>query len=189
MVRHTRWQAAGTFPREDPNYEAYGVASWYGADFHGRRTANGEVFDANALTAAHPTMPLPCYAYVTNLDNGRTVLVRVNDRGPYVNDRIIDMSYAAAKQLGYTSRGRARVRVRYAGRAPLNGDDRYERQFLASQPWQQNTAVALASSPRETATRCVRKRTIARRCFGSVVADRLPRATRGQTHAAAVIFE
>jgi rare lipoprotein A len=137
-------------PREDPNYEAYGVASWYGADFHGRRTANGEVFDANALTAAHPTMPLPCYAYVTNLDNGRTVLVRVNDRGPYVNDRIIDMSYAAAKQLGYTSRGRARVRVRYAGRAPLNGDDRYERQFLASRPWQQNTAVALASSPRET---------------------------------------
>ena len=119
-------------PREDPNYEAYGVASWYGADFHGRRTANGEVFDANALTAAHPTMPLPCYAYVTNLDNGRTVLVRVNDRGPYVNDRIIDMSYAVAKQLGYTSRGRARVRVRYAGRAPLNGDDRYERQFLAS---------------------------------------------------------
>jgi rare lipoprotein A len=137
-------------PREDPNYQEYGIASWYGADFHGRQTANGEVFDANALTAAHPTMPLPSYAYVTNLDNGRTVLVRVNDRGPYVGDRIIDMSYAAAKQLGYTSRGRARVRVRYAGPAPLNGDDRRERQFLATQQTQPNTAVAF-NSPREQA--------------------------------------
>lgn len=120
-------------PREDPNYQASGVASWYGADFHGRRTANGEVFDAKALTAAHPTLPLPSYAYVTNLENGKTVLVRVNDRGPYVNDRLIDMSYAAAKHLGYTNNGRARVRVRFAGLAPLNGDDSRERQFLASQ--------------------------------------------------------
>ncbi len=120
-------------PRDNPNYDEYGVASWYGADFHGRRTANGEVFDANALTAAHPTLPLPCFVYVTNVDNGRTVLVRVNDRGPYVNDRLIDMSYAAAKQLGYLAKGRARVRVRFAGLAPLNGDDRRERQFLASQ--------------------------------------------------------
>ncbi|RUP10897.1 septal ring lytic transglycosylase RlpA family protein [Hyphomicrobium sp.] len=120
-------------PREDPNYQEYGVASWYGADFHGRKTANGEVFDAKALTAAHPTLPLPCYAYVTNLANGRTVLVRVNDRGPYVNDRLIDMSYAAAKQLGYIDQGRARVRVRFAGLAPLNGDDTREKQFLASQ--------------------------------------------------------
>lgn len=120
-------------PRDNPNYDEYGIASWYGADFHGRRTANGEVFDANALTAAHPTLPLPCYAYVTNVDNGRTVLVRVNDRGPYVNDRLIDMSYAAAKQLGYLGKGRARVRVRFAGLAPLNGDDSRERQFLAQQ--------------------------------------------------------
>ncbi|MBY0562486.1 septal ring lytic transglycosylase RlpA family protein [Hyphomicrobium sp.] len=120
-------------PREDPNYQASGVASWYGADFHGRRTANGEVFDAKALTAAHPTLPLPCYAYVTNLDNGKTVLVRVNDRGPYVNDRLIDMSYAAAKHLGYINNGRARVQVRFAGLAPLSGDDSRERQFLASQ--------------------------------------------------------
>ncbi|RUO98812.1 septal ring lytic transglycosylase RlpA family protein [Hyphomicrobium sp.] len=124
-------------PRDNPGYDEYGVASWYGADFHGRRTANGEVFDANALTAAHPTLPLPCYVYVTNVDNGRTILVRVNDRGPYVNDRLIDMSYAAAKQLGYVSKGRARVRVRYAGLAPLNGDDRRERQYLASQQYQQ----------------------------------------------------
>lgn len=127
-------------PRDNPNYDEYGIASWYGADFHGRRTANGEVFDANALTAAHPTLPLPCYVYVTNLDNGRTVLVRVNDRGPYVNDRLIDMSYAAAKQLGYLGKGRARVRVRYAGLAPLNGDDRRERQFLASRQERQWSA-------------------------------------------------
>ncbi|HVJ76594.1 MAG TPA: septal ring lytic transglycosylase RlpA family protein [Hyphomicrobium sp.] len=120
-------------PRENPNYVETGVASWYGADFHGRKTANGEVFDANALTAAHPTLPLPCYAVVTNLDNGKSVMVRVNDRGPYVNDRVIDMSYAAAKQLGYLKRGRARVRVQYAGRAPLNGDDRREQQYLAEQ--------------------------------------------------------
>ncbi len=124
-------------PRDNPNYDEYGIASWYGADFHGRRTANGEIFDANALTAAHPTLPLPCYAYVTNLANGRTVLVRVNDRGPYVNDRLIDMSYAAAKQLGFVGKGRARVRVRYAGLAPLNGDDRREKQYLASQQWRQ----------------------------------------------------
>jgi rare lipoprotein A len=129
----------------DPTYDEYGVASWYGADFHGRKTANGEIFNANALTAAHPTLPLPCYAYVTNLNNGRTVLVRVNDRGPYVSDRIIDLSYAAAKQLGYTSKGKARVHVQYAGLAPLNGDDSRERQFLAMQPWSGNTRLASAS--------------------------------------------
>lgn len=136
-------------PHENPNYVEYGVASWYGADFHGRQTANGEVFDANSLTAAHPTLPLPCYALVTNLDNGKSVLVRVNDRGPYVNDRIIDMSYASAKQLGYLNRGRARVRVQYAGRAPLNGDDTRERRYLAEQQWQRpnsSAPVALASN-------------------------------------------
>ncbi|HVX34749.1 MAG TPA: septal ring lytic transglycosylase RlpA family protein [Hyphomicrobium sp.] len=136
-------------PHENPNYVEYGVASWYGADFHGRKTANGEVFNANSLTAAHPTLPLPCYALVTNLDNGKSILVRVNDRGPYVNDRIIDMSYASAKALGYLNRGRARVRVQYAGRAPLNGDDTRERRYLAEQQWQrQNSSppVALASN-------------------------------------------
>jgi rare lipoprotein A len=138
-------------PHEDPNYVEYGVASWYGADFHGRKTANGEIFDANALTAAHPTMPLPCYALVTNLDNGKSVLVRVNDRGPYVNDRVIDMSYAAAKQLGYTSKGRARVRVQYAGRAPLNGDDTRERRYLAEQQWRQDQGASTAFASNEPA--------------------------------------
>lgn len=122
-------------PREDPYYDETGIASWYGSDFHGRATANGEVFDMGALTAAHPTLPLPSYAYVTNLDNGRTVLVRINDRGPYANDRVIDLSREAARQLGTEGQGLARVRVRYAGRAPLNGDDRHERAYLAPQPW------------------------------------------------------
>lgn len=137
-------------PREDPNYDRSGIGSWYGDDFHGRKTANGEIFDMHALTAAHPTLPLPSYAYVTNLQNGRTILVRVNDRGPYVNDRIIDLSHASAKALGYIGQGRARVRVRYAGRAPLNGDDRRERTFLAGQRWNggSGSAVALAEPPR-----------------------------------------
>lgn len=122
-------------PREEPGYDRSGIGSWYGDDFHGRKTANGEIFDKTALTAAHPTLPMPSYVYVTNLDNGRTILVRVNDRGPYVADRIIDLSHASARALGYENAGRARVRVRYAGRAPLNGDDRRERQYLAQQPW------------------------------------------------------
>jgi rare lipoprotein A len=122
-------------PREEPGYDRSGVGSWYGDDFHGRKTANGEIFDKDALTAAHPTLPLPSYVYVTNLENGRTLLVRVNDRGPYVADRLIDLSHASARALGYEHRGHSQVRVRYAGRAPLNGDDRRERQFLAEQRW------------------------------------------------------
>lgn len=120
-------------PREDPYYDRVGISSWYGDDFHGRRTSNGEIFDRRALSAAHPTLPLPSYAYVTNLDNGRTILVRVNDRGPYVRGRIIDLSHASASALGFVGKGSTRVRVRYAGRAPLNGDDRHERRYLAEQ--------------------------------------------------------
>lgn len=118
-------------PTEDPNYDRQGRGSWYGTDFHGRKTANGEIFDMNALTAAHPTLPLPSYAYVTNLANNRTVLVRVNDRGPYANDRIIDMSRASSRALGFENQGITQVRVKYAGRAPLDGNDYHERQFLA----------------------------------------------------------
>jgi len=122
-------------PREEPGYDRTGVASWYGTDFHGRRTANGEIFDMNALTAAHPTLPIPSFAYVTNLENGRTVLVRINDRGPYASDRIIDLSRQTARVLGSEARGLTRVRVRYAGPAPLDGHDGHERQHLARQPW------------------------------------------------------
>ena len=127
---------------------AQGIGSWYGDDFHGRKTANGEIFDMNALTAAHPTLPLPSYAYVSNLDTGRTILVRVNDRGPYVSDRIIDLSHTSARALGYEDRGQAHVRVRYAGRAPLNGDDRRERQFLAEQPWSNGRSMPAVAAYR-----------------------------------------
>ncbi len=116
-------------PREDANYNRVGTASWYGTAFHGRRTSNGEIYNMYALTAGHPTLPMPSYAYVTNLQNGRTVLVRINDRGPYAKDRLIDLSYQTAHVLGFSNHGLARVRVRYAGRAPLNGDDSAERRY------------------------------------------------------------
>jgi rare lipoprotein A len=122
-------------PREEPTYDRQGIASWYGADFHGRKTANGEVYDMNALTAAHPTLPIPSYAYVTNLATGRRLLVRINDRGPYAHDRIIDMSRQSGTLLGFHQQGTTQVRVTYAGPAPLDGNESRELQFLASQSW------------------------------------------------------
>jgi rare lipoprotein A len=133
-------------PHENPNYDRAGTASWYGTAFHGRRTSNGEVYDMYALTAGHPTLPMPSYAYVTNLQNGRTVLVRINDRGPYARDRLIDLSYRTAHTLGYHNQGTARVRVRYAGRAPLDGDDSAERRFLARQSWYGGPKLAQADA-------------------------------------------
>jgi rare lipoprotein A len=100
-----------------------GDASWYGADFHGRRTANGEIFSANAITGAHPTLPLPSYVRVTNRENGRSIIVRVNDRGPYMPGRIMDLSYRAASMLGYVNNGHAQIQAEYVGPAPLEGDD------------------------------------------------------------------
>lgn len=105
-------------PRYDPNYDEKGVASWYGAQFHNLNTANGELFDMNRPSAAHKTLPLPCIVEVTDLDTGRKIRVRVNDRGPFVSGRIIDLSKAAAEQLGTARKGVARVRVRYLGPAP-----------------------------------------------------------------------
>jgi rare lipoprotein A len=110
-------------PQYDPHYAAVGLASWYGEDFHGRYTANGEVFDLDGISAAHPTMPLPSYARVTNLANGRSIIVRVNDRGPYAHNRIIDVSVRAAKLLDFYRRGTTTVRVEYVGPAPLQGSD------------------------------------------------------------------
>lgn len=133
-------------PRQQPDYDRVGIASWYGSDFHGRHTANGEVFDMHALTAAHPTLPLPSYAYVTNLSNNRTILVRINDRGPYVGDRMIDLSKASADALSLRGRGTGRVRVRYAGPAPLDGNDGRERQFAATRPWNGGTDIAAVES-------------------------------------------
>ncbi len=106
-------------PRADPDYDAVGVASWYGPQFHGKPTANGERFDRNLLSAAHTTLPLPSLVEVRNLENGRRTIVRVNDRGPFVGDRLIDLSEAAAKELGFREQGLARVRVRYIGPADI----------------------------------------------------------------------
>lgn len=117
-------------PEEDPDYRAEGMASWYGDDFHGRLTANGEVFDMLSLTAAHPTLPIPSYARVTNLRNGKSLVVRVNDRGPYHGNRLIDVSNKAAELLDFKSNGVAKVRVEYVGRAPLEGSD--DRQLMAT---------------------------------------------------------
>jgi rare lipoprotein A len=117
-------------PEEDVNYREEGLASWYGDDFHGRLTANGEVFDMASLTAAHPTLPMPCYARVTNLSNGKSLIVRVNDRGPYHGNRVMDVSSKAAELLEFKGNGVARVRVEYVGRAPLEGSD--DRQLIAT---------------------------------------------------------
>lgn len=111
------------YPQADPDYDVKGVGSWYGEQFHNRRTANGEIFDMDAVSAAHKTLPLPSLVEVTNLDNGRKMVVRVNDRGPFVDNRIIDLSRAAADKLGYRRQGVARVRVRYIGPAPKTAFD------------------------------------------------------------------
>ena len=110
-------------PKEEPGYDKAGLASWYGPNFHGRLTANGEIYDQFHLSAAHPTFPLPSYARVTNKKNGNSVIVRVNDRGPFAHGRIIDLSNQAATLLDMKHEGVAAVRVQYVGRAPVEGDD------------------------------------------------------------------
>jgi len=103
------------YPKAQPGYDETGIASWYGHPFHGRSTANGERYDMNALTAAHKTLPLPSRVRVTNLENGRAIVLRVNDRGPFVNGRIIDVSRRGAQLLGFETAGTARVRVSLVG--------------------------------------------------------------------------
>jgi rare lipoprotein A len=117
-------------PEENPNYSEVGLASFYGNDFHGRYTANGEIFDMDSISAAHPTMPLPSYARVTNLANRKSIVVRVNDRGPYARGRLIDVSTKTAKLLGFYGHGTARVKVDYVGRAPIAGSD--DRKLMAT---------------------------------------------------------
>ena len=138
-------------PQENPiGYVASGSASWYGNDFHGRRTANGEIFSASAITGASPILPLPSYVRVTNLENGRSMVVRVNDRGPYLHGRVMDLSYRAAEILGYAQRGVGNIEVQYIGPAPLNGDD--TRMLLASvnrttRMEQETTRFAMVDTP------------------------------------------
>jgi rare lipoprotein A len=135
-------------PAENPNYRAEGLASFYGRDFHGRRTANGEVFDMESLSAAHPTLPIPSYVRVTNLANHRSVIVRINDRGPYHDNRLIDVSMKTAHVLGFHQHGVARVRVEYVAPAALDGSD--ERMLLATyregEPAPAPSKVMLASA-------------------------------------------
>lgn len=118
-----RYQVRGRWyePREQTDYDEVGMASWYGPGFDGRATATGERFDQDALTAAHKTLPLPALVEVTNLANGRQVILRVNDRGPFADGRIIDLSRGAADELGLRNAGVGEVRVRYVGRAPALG--------------------------------------------------------------------
>ena len=117
-------------PKEIKKYTAVGMASWYGTNFHGRNTANGEVFDTDSVTAAHPTLPMPSYIRVTNTANGRSIVARVNDRGPFHSKRLIDVSEQVAEALSFRRQGTAKVKVEYIGRAPLEGSD--DAQLLAS---------------------------------------------------------
>lgn len=110
-------------PQENRAYSETGKASWYGDAFHGRQTANGEVFDMHDISAAHPTMPLPSYARVTNLANGTSLIVRVNDRGPYHSNRVLDVSSRAADLLGFKEAGIGQVKVEYVGPAKMRGSD------------------------------------------------------------------
>jgi rare lipoprotein A len=122
--------AGRTYVPSERKVAGVGLASWYGDAFHGRRTANGEVYDKDGVTAAHPTMPLPSYARVTNLRNHRSIIVRVNDRGPYHSNRVMDLSATAAEALAYKSVGTTKIKVEYVGRASLNGSD--DRKLLAT---------------------------------------------------------
>jgi rare lipoprotein A len=110
------------YPKEEPGYDETGIASWYGDYFHGRKTANGEIYNMNALTAAHRTLPMPSFVDVTNLENGKQIRLRVNDRGPYARGRIIDVSRRAAELLGFKDKGVTKVRVTFAGR--VRGTDK-----------------------------------------------------------------
>jgi rare lipoprotein A len=135
-------------PEQSAGYRAEGVASWYGEDFHGRLTANGEVYDMAAISAAHPTLPIPSYVRVTNLANKRSIIARVNDRGPYHQNRLIDVSVRTAKLLGFYDQGTARVRVDYVGPASLDGSDdsRLEATLRRGTPAPGPAEVQVASS-------------------------------------------
>ncbi|WP_308318823.1 septal ring lytic transglycosylase RlpA family protein [Marinobacter sp. F4206] len=126
---YTVWGKQYQVLGSNDGYVARGTASWYGEKFHGHKTSNGETFDMYTMSAAHKSLRIPGYARVTNLDNGRSVIVRVNDRGPFHGDRLIDLSYAAAKKLGYQSRGTARVEVAAITVKPDGS------MFLAGQPF------------------------------------------------------
>ena len=139
------YQISGSWyrPAVDYGYDETGIASWYGPNFHGKQTANGERYDMNTLTAAHRTLPLPSIVRVTNLENGRSIIVRVNDRGPFAKGRIIDMSRLAAEKLDMIGKGTARVRVRILSRESRILAARLQGQTLAS-----GDTTKVAAAPR-----------------------------------------
>jgi rare lipoprotein A len=145
------YQVAGKWftPKEQPNYDRKGSASWYGEAFHRRKTSNGEWFDMNMLTAAHPTLPLPSYARVTNLETGKAIVVRINDRGPFVGTRIIDLSKRSAAALDFKNKGKATVRVQWIGNAPINDQGSHLAMMnkKAAQGANMDTLIAAADGP------------------------------------------
>jgi rare lipoprotein A len=150
----TPYQIAGVwyYPKEDSFYDETGVASWYGSDFHGKSTANGERYDMDALTAAHRTLPMPTVVRVTNLENGRSIRLRVNDRGPYARGRILDVSRRAATLLGFNNKGTARVRVQYEGRAEVGAaPPQHDGEIVASRPNDLKSAPVSSVSSTELA--------------------------------------
>jgi rare lipoprotein A len=157
-------------PKEDPSYNKSGLASWYGSAFHGRLTANGEVYDKEHLSAAHPTFPLPSYARVTNLDTGSSVIVRVNDRGPYHPGRIIDVSSKTAELLDMKRTGTAKVNVQYVGRARMDGHDM---PFLMASYSRKGDRLPSVQPEGQIAT-------------GVMVASAEPASDRSQSHAAPI---
>lgn len=174
-----RYQVRGQWyqPMQDATgYDEVGIASWYGDQFNGRPTATGEIFDMHGLSAAHKTLPLPGLVEVTNLANGRTVVLRVNDRGPFVDDRIIDLSRGAAQELGLLSQGVGRVRVRYLGLAPRGGGNGMTAgaQYAAAAPEPQPQPQA------ETGVFWVQAGSFSQRAVAERIADRLGDRARVQ---------
>lgn len=141
---YTVWGKQYSVMNSNDGYVARGTASWYGEKFHGHKTSNGETFDMYKMSAAHKSLRIPGYARVTNVDNNRSVIVRVNDRGPFHGDRLIDLSYAAAKKLGYQSRGTARVQVESITVKP-NGS-----MFIAGQPFNPSGQAPVQPAPKQT---------------------------------------
>ncbi|MDD3029704.1 MAG: septal ring lytic transglycosylase RlpA family protein [Alphaproteobacteria bacterium] len=145
------------YPNEDYSYDETGIASWYGDAFHNKKTANGEIFNKNELTAAHKTLPLPCLARVTNLENGRSIVVRVNDRGPFSGKRIIDLSQRSAELLGFENKGLAKVRVQVLAdesKAIADAMRRYGKpiKLASAEPPSEEIVSSLASAPVERET-------------------------------------
>ena len=137
------------YPKEDWEYDETGIASWYGPNFHGKKTANGEIYDMNDVTAAHKTLPMPSFVQVTNLENGRSLQVRVNDRGPYAHSRIIDLSRRSAQLLGFKNKGTAKVRVRILRDKSLSAARNAGRNFVVSKD---ETPITVDKMPKANVT-------------------------------------